>query len=366
MRSSKAASREKVVVAMSGGVDSTVAAALLKKKGFDIIGVTFKMWPKEDCGTSVERACSSLDAIVRARHAAEALGIPYYVVDFSSEFRREVIDYFCAEYLAGRTPNPCIICNKRIKFGLLLKKAKELGASRVATGHYAAVSFDKRRGRFILKEGADKVKDQSYFLFSLSQEQLGSALFPLADLTKEKVRIMARRLKLKAYGAAESQDICFVGRGDYAEYIRKKTGVGIKSGDIVDSSCRVLGRHKGIPYYTIGQRRGLGIAHKEPLYVTGIDIGMNRVIVGEKKDVLKKGLIAHRLNWIAVDGIKRPMRVTAKIRYNHPKAKALVTRTGEDSVRVDFDEPQGSPTPGQAVVFYERNVVIGGGWIREA
>ncbi|MFA5143865.1 MAG: tRNA 2-thiouridine(34) synthase MnmA [Candidatus Omnitrophota bacterium] len=357
---------ERVVAAMSGGVDSSVAAALLKKAGFDVVGVTFRMWPKEECGSSREKSCCSLEAVTRARAVAGELGIPYYVVDYSAEFKREVIDYFCAEYLKGLTPNPCIVCNARIKFGMLLEKARSLGASAVATGHYAKCVYDKRRGRYLLKEGRDRNKDQSYFLFNLSQEQLKSALFPLGDITKDKARRLARRMKLRTFDTVSSQDICFIQDLDYAEYIRKRTGLEIVPGDIVDSSGRVLGRHKGIPFYTIGQRRGLGIAYKEPLYVTAIDVKENRIVAGPRAETLKKSLVAERMNWIAVDGIVRPMKVTARIRYNHRKARSVVTPAGKDSVRVDFEKPQAAPTPGQAVVFYDRDTVVGGGWISGA
>jgi len=351
---------------MSGGVDSSLAAALLKKEGYDVIGMTFRMWPKEECGADTGRACCSLEAVTRARLVAEHLGIPYYVVDFSADFKKKVIDYFCSEYLKGCTPNPCVLCNETIKFGRLLEKARSLGASHVATGHYARVSFDKAAGRFLLKEGKNGPAEQSYFLFSLSQGQLGSAIFPLGALTKDRTRMLAKKLKIKTFDAVSSQDICFTQSLDYAEYIKKKTGVEMNSGDIVDGSGSVLGRHKGIPFYTIGQRRGLGIAHKEPLYVTAIDIAHNRIIVGAKKDVLRSSLTADRVNWIAIDGIGAPIKVMAKIRYNHKKAKATVTQLEAGAVRVDFDEPQEAPTPGQAVVFYDKDVVLGGGWIREA
>jgi len=359
-------SRQKVVVGMSGGVDSSLAAALLKKQGYGVIGVTFRMWPKDECGSSAGRACCSLEAITRARAVAEDIGIPYYVVDFSDHFKKEVIDYFCAEYLRGRTPNPCVVCNEKIKFGKLLERASSLGASLVATGHYARTGRDARSGRSLLKEGRDRSKDQSYFLFRLSREQLEHAIFPLGDLTKEKVRALAKRMGLKTYNTASSQDICFVQDLDYAEYISRKTGVEIRSGEIVDARGTVLGRHKGIPFYTIGQRRRLGVAYSKPLYVTAIDIGRNRVVVGTRDDVLKKSLIADGVHWIAVDGITKPKRVMAKIRYNTKKAKATVSMARAGTVRVDFDEPQAAPTPGQAVVFYDKDIVLGGGWIREA
>ncbi|MFA6079150.1 MAG: tRNA 2-thiouridine(34) synthase MnmA [Candidatus Omnitrophota bacterium] len=357
---------KKVVVGMSGGVDSSLAAALLKKDGCDVIGVTFKTWPKEECGLSFGRSCCNLEAITRARSVAEELKIPYYVIDLSVEFKKHVIDYFCSEYLKGLTPNPCIMCNEKIKFGMLLEKAKHLGAEFVATGHYADSKYDKKSGRYLLIEGKDKFKDQSYFLFSLSQKQLKSAVFPLGGLTKEKTRRLAKKFKLRTHNTVSSQDICFIQDQDYATYIRKKTGVTMKEGPIVDAAGHVLGRHKGIHFYTIGQRRGLGIAHSEPLYVTGIDAAENRVIVGAKKDVLKIGLVADRLNWISVDGIGKPMTVMARIRYNHKKARATITKKSENSVTVVFDKPEEAPTPGQAVVFYDKDKVVGGGWIKSA
>ena len=351
---------------MSGGVDSSLAAALLKKAGYEVMGVTFRTWPKEECGSSLGRACCNLEAITRARAVAGDLNIPYYVFDFSAEFKKQVIDYFCEQYLKGFTPNPCVVCNEKIKFGLLYEKALALDAGLMATGHYAGIVQNKKNGRFLLKVGKGAEKDQTYFLFSLSQDQLKHSIFPLSDYTKERTRAMAKKFKLSTFNTTSSQDICFIRDRDYAEYIRKKTGVDIKEGDIVDKAGRILGRHKGIPFYTIGQRRGLGIAYKEPLYVTGIDRKENLIIAGTKKDVLRKSLIAHRLNWIAIDGIDKPLRVKAKIRYNHKEEAATVTPAGADSVRVDFDTPQEAPTPGQAVVFYNKDTVVGGGWIKEA
>lgn len=285
MKSSK---KPKIVVGMSGGVDSSVAAALVKKQGYDVIGVTFKTWPKEECGVSFGRACCNLEAVARSRSVCEELEIPYYVFDLSEEFKKTVIDYFCSEYLAGRTPNPCVICNEKIKFAHLLEKARSFGAEAVATGHYARVARQARDGRYILKEGKDKKKDQSYFLFSLSQEQLASAIFPLGEMTKEKVRSIARSLGLVTSETISSQDVCFVQDLEYAEYIKRKTGMSIKEGDIVDTGGRLRGRHKGVPYYTIGQRRGLGVAHTEPLYVVAVDVVKNIVTVGTKKEVMAK------------------------------------------------------------------------------
>jgi tRNA-specific 2-thiouridylase len=354
-----------IAVAMSGGVDSSVAAALLKKEGRGVIGVTFRMWPKEECGSSAARSCCSLEAVTRARAVAHGLGIPYYVFDFSEEFKKQVIGYFCDQYLKGFTPNPCVICNERIKFGALFDKARSLGADIVATGHFTGIARDKRSGRYLLKKSRAREKDQTYFLFSLSQDQLKHSLFPLEAYDKAMVRAVARRLKLPTFDTASSQDVCFIKDNSYAEYIRKKTGVDIKCGDIVDASGKALGRHKGIPFYTIGQRRGLGIAYKEPLYVTGIEPETNRIVVGTKKDVLKKSFIAERMNWISIPSLDKPRKFLTKIRYNHKETEALVTPAGAGSVRVDFEKPQEAPTPGQAAVFYEKRTVVGGGWIRE-
>jgi len=350
---------------MSGGVDSSTAAALLKEQGYDVIGITMQLWSKEECGSHREKSCCSLEGIRDARYVAQKLGIPFYVVDFHKEFKKFVIDYFIKEYLKGLTPNPCILCNEKVKFGVLMDKAKQLKADLVATGHYAITYYDENAKRYILKEGLDKSKDQSYALFSLSQEQLSRAKFPLGEFTKDKIRKMAKDLKLDlVYDKKDSQEICFI-EDDYNKYLAKKTKGKIIPGDILDKNGKVIGQHKGAPFYTIGQRHGLGIAYKEPLYVTKIDVARNEIVVGVKKEVLKKEIIADNLNWILFKEPKKAFRAKAKIRYKHPKADAVVSVLGKNEVKVVFDEPQEAPTPGQAVVFYDGDVVIGGGWINE-
>ncbi len=351
---------------MSGGVDSSVAPALLKEEGYDVIGVTMQLWPKEDCGAARDRSCCSLEGIRDARYVAQKLGIPFYVVDFHKEFKIDVIDYFIRQYLKGLTPNPCVLCNEKIKFGVLIDKAKKLGAELVATGHYAVSYYDGDKNRYILKEGADKSKDQSYVLFSLSQEQLKRVKFPLGGFTKDKVRKIAKELNLEfVYAKKDSQEICFV-EDDYARYITKKAKQKISHGAIVDKNGKILGQHKGTPFYTIGQRHGLGIAYKEPLYVIGIDVSKNEIIVGPKKDVFKKELVAEKLNWILFeDPPKKSFKAKAKIRYKHKKADAAISIIDENEAKVVFDEPQEAPTPGQAVVFYDGEIVMGGGWIKK-
>lgn len=340
-----------------------MAAALLKEQGCDVIGITMQLWPKSECGAHRDKACCSLEGIRDARYVAQKLGIPFYVVDFHKEFKKSVIDYFVGQYTKGFTPNPCIACNEMIKFGALMDKAQKLGADLVATGHYAVSYYDEKIKRYVLKEGADKSKDQSYVLFSLSQEQLRRARFPLGGFTKDKIRKLAKDFKFDmVFDKKDSQEICFV-EDDYNKYLTKKAKIKVRPGPILDKDGKVLGQHKGAPFYTIGQRRGLGIAYKEPLYVTKIDIAKNEIIVGTKKAVLSKELLANNLNWILVDVPPKKISVEAKIRYKHPKANATVSVVGKDEVKVVFDEPQEAPTPGQAVVFYDKELVIGGGWI---
>ncbi|MEE8359827.1 MAG: tRNA 2-thiouridine(34) synthase MnmA [Candidatus Omnitrophota bacterium] len=356
-------SKGRVVVAMSGGVDSSVAAFILNKKGYECIGISMKLWPKEECGFHNPTSCCSLEAISDARFVTERLGIPFYVLDLHKEFKREVIDNFTREYLSGRTPNPCIHCNEKIKFGALLRKASELNAKYVATGHYACVKLDKKNRGYGLSEGSDKRKDQSYALFSLSQNQLSRTLFPLCGLKKDRVRKMAKKNGLMVHNKSESQDICFI-RDGYEKFLKEKFKDRIKEGPIVDSDGNRLGEHRGIPFYTVGQREGLGISYKHALYVIKIDTKKNTIVVGPKESRYFKSMVVNGVNWIAMPKTKS-FRAQVKIRSQHKKAGARFTVL-KKSVEVTFDKPQESPTPGQAAVFYKRNRVLGGGWISSA
>jgi tRNA-specific 2-thiouridylase len=364
------ANGKRIVVAMSGGVDSSLAAYLLKEAGYDVIGVTMRMWdPGRDSASGVNANSSGPRAASHeedARRVAQQLGIPFYVLNLREQFEQEIIGYFCREYLNGRTPNPCVLCNKQVKFGALLEKARELAADFVSTGHYARVEYDRGSRRYLLKRGKDPKKDQSYFLFSLNQNQLARTLFPLGYFQKEDVRNKARKVGLRAHDKLESQEICFIPGMDYRPFLKRRLPRGTEAGDIVNSKGHVLGRHKGLPFYTIGQRRGLGLSAGKPLYVVGFDKERNLVFVGEKQEVYSPALIADQLNWIAMDELRQPMEVRARIRSTHREADAMVEPSGRGTVRVTFTHPQEAITPGQAVVFYDGEIVLGGGWIQKA
>jgi tRNA-specific 2-thiouridylase len=349
---------------MSGGVDSSVTAALLKEQGYDVIGMSMQVWDySKFTAADGEKfgACCSLDDIHDARRVAEQIGIPFYVVNFEEEFQRLVIDDFVAEYFRGRTPNPCVRCNQWIKFELLLKKGRELAAEFLATGHYARIARDPF-GRFRLLKGVDEGKDQSYFLFTLSQEQLGATLFPLGGMTKQEVRRLAAGYDLRVAEKGESQEICFVPDNDYVRFLEEARGEAPLPGDIVDSRGNLLGRHNGTYRYTVGQRKGLGVAHPYPLYVLGVDISRNEVIVGERDELLSDGLVAAEVNWIA-PGPESAIEASCKIRYRHRPIACRIDPLPGNRAEVRFLKPEKAITPGQAVVFYDGDEVIGGGWI---
>jgi len=345
----------KVAVALSGGVDSAVAAALLKEEGYQVIGVTMQIWPSGELAKGVE---------TDAKRVADRLDIPHYVVDCRGVFTERVIAHFCREYSLGRTPNPCIRCNQFIKFGALLERARELGADFIATGHYARIEKDAANGRY-LKKGSDHGKDQSYFLYAMTQEQLRHSLFPLGELNKERVRRIAEELGLPVASRPESRDICFIPDSDYPKFLGEYAGGAARPGPILDRRGKILGEHKGLIFYTVGQRKGLGISAGEPLYVVAINREGNAVIVGSREETYGSEFIASELKWLAIEEPKQPIRVKARIRYRHQEAGATVIPAGEDRVQVTFEEPQMALTPGQAVVFYDGDTVIGGGSIEQ-
>jgi tRNA-uridine 2-sulfurtransferase len=364
--------RARVVCGMSGGVDSSTAAALLVEQGYDVIGVTLKLW-KHDCVSPDEDVfkCCGSRAAADVRAICDHLGIPFHLIDDAEEFQKEVISNFAAEYRAGRTPNPCILCNERLKFGTLLRHADGFGAQYVATGHYARVertltpslSHPMGEGRYLLKRGRDPRKDQSYFLFSLRQDQLARALFPIGGQTKGDTREAARQRQLKTAAKKESMEICFVPDNDYGKFLQRANLAQKHPGEIVDMQGRVLGGHNGIEFYTIGQRKGLGLSAPKPLYVIELDAANNRVIVGGDSALDRDEFTLDRCNWIPFDAPAGPMEATVKIRYNHPGTPATVTPMGQGGARVKLHEPQRAITPGQAAVFYQDDLVVGGGWI---
>ena len=353
--------KQRVVVGMSGGVDSSAAAALLLEQGYDVIGITLKLWP-QDCVSRAEDKCCGPQAVTDARSVSHKLNIPYYLVDEAEDFQKQVINYFAEEYKAGRTPNPCVMCNERLKFGTLINRAIQLGAEKIATGHFARVER-REDGRYLLKRGRDQRKDQSYFLFSLKQEQLARTLFPLGELTKSDTRDTARHCGLKTADKEESMEICFVPDKDYGRFLRQANLVQKHQGDIVDLHGRVLGKHDGIEFYTIGQRKGLGLTSPKPLYVIELDAANNRVIVGDDSALDRDELTVERCNWIPFAEPPGSFDAVAKIRYNHPGTPATVTPLTNGAAKAKLHSPQRAITPGQACVFYQDDLVVGGGWI---
>lgn len=353
---------KRVIIGMSGGVDSSAAASLLLAQGYDVVGITLKLWP-QDCSSRAEDKCCGPQAVTDARAVAHKLGIPFYLVDEAADFQREVIQYFAEEYRAGRTPNPCVMCNEKLKFGTLLRRARQLGGHFIATGHYARVEHAAPGGRHLLRRGRDLRKDQSYFLFSLRQEQLGCTLFPLGELTKSDTREVARESALKTAEKEESMEICFVPDNDYGRFLQQAKLVEKHGGEIVDLQGRVLGRHDGIEFFTIGQRRGLGLSSPKPLYVIDLDPARNRVIVGDETALDRDTFRVERCNWIPFAEPPASLEALVKIRYNHPGTPATVTPRPDGSADIRLHQAQRAITPGQACVFYQDDLVLGGGWI---
>ena len=352
----------RVVVAMSGGVDSTVAAARLAEAGHEVIGLSMQLYDQQE-GHVRFGSCCTLDDLHDARRAAATLGIPHYIVNFERSFDTHVLRDFVTEYVAGRTPIPCVHCNAELKFSHLLERARGLQTEAVATGHYARVDRDPATGRHRLRRGVDRAKDQSYFLFSLEQQQLAHTLFPVGDLDKRRVRAYARDRGLSVADKPDSQELCFVARGDHAAFVERHAETAPAPGPIRDTAGRTVGRHDGIHRFTVGQRKGLGLSGGRRLYVAAIDAPSGTITVGTRQELERTELTASRVNWIAGPPPPSPVRATAQIRYRHIEAPAEITPLDADRVRVRFDAPQVAVTPGQAVVFYDGDAVLGGGWI---
>jgi tRNA-specific 2-thiouridylase len=383
------AKKQRVICGMSGGVDSSATAALLQEQGYDVVGITLKLWP-QDCVNRAEDKCCGPQAVTDARSVCHKLGIPYYLIDESAEFQKHVIQYFADEYKAGRTPNPCVMCNQNLKFGRLIDRANQLGADFIATGHFArlerfgfgssrreeaqtetqngqslltSAATMPERGRYLLKRGRDLRKDQSYFLFSLRQDQLARSMFPLGEKTKSDTREVARHCNLKTADKEESMEICFVPDNNYGGFLQQANLVQKTRGEIVDVHGHVLGQHDGIAFYTIGQRKGLGLSSPKPLYVIELDAENNRVVVGDDSALDRDEFVVQNCNWIPWENPPASIEVTAKIRYNHPGTPATVTPLEQGRARVKLHTPQRAVTPGQASVFYQDDLVVGGGWI---
>ena len=373
---------ETIAVAMSGGVDSSAVAAMLRADGHNVIGLTMQLWNQrrlaghEGMPESVQGRCCSIDDVYDARRVAETLGIPYYVVNHEERFERDVVRPFVEEYLAGRTPIPCSLCNNHLKFDQLLIVAQQIGADKIATGHYAQVVFDDQLNRWLLKRPADTSKDQTYFLFGLTQEQLSRTLFPLGGMTKPEVRELARKHSLAIAEKPDSQEICFVPGGDYKRFLEAylteqgdtptEIAGEMVGGELVTTDGKVIGEHAGVHNFTVGQRKGLGVATGSPLYVIQIKNDTRQVMVGKDEELYSRTLRSRRVNLISTAELREPMRVSVKIRHRHQPAPAKIESVGPDEIQVTFDEPQRALTPGQAAVFYDGDTVVGGGWIENS
>ena len=355
--------KKKVVIGMSGGVDSSVAAYLLKEAGYDVIGVTMQIWQDEEEYVQEENGgCCGLSAVDDARRVACKLEIPYYVMNFKDTFRKNVMDYFVSEYLQGRTPNPCIACNRYVKWEALLKRSLDIGADYIATGHYARV-VQLENGRYTLKKSATAAKDQTYALYNLTQYQLEHTLMPVGEYTKEHIRKIAEDIDLQVANKPDSQEICFIPDNDYASFIEAETQKVIKEGNFIDLEGNVIGTHKGITHYTVGQRKGLNLSMGKPVFVVEIRPETNEVVIGDNEDVFRSVLYANNLNFMTIEDLEGEMEVTAKIRYSHSGARAIIKKVKEGIVECKFVELQRAITPGQAVVFYDGEYVVGGGTI---
>ena len=356
---------KKVLIAMSGGVDSSVTAAMMVDAGYDVTGITMRLGAPDTIEVEPERPnCCSLEGIEDARRVATQLGIPFYGVNYEDIFREQIIDYFVEEYLVGRTPSPCMVCNRELKFGKLLDLAKTLECEAIATGHYARIEQHLDTERFFLRKALDVSKDQSYFLAALTQEQLQCAMMPLGEYTKAEVRDLARKYQLRTAEKIESQELCFVADTNYRRFIQDRIPEKIESGDIIDKDGKVLGKHQGVPFYTVGQRRGLGIAVGKPLYVTQLNASDNTVVVGEQDDLLEDTMHVERINLISIEKLAEPIRAHVKIRSRDEGGPATISPINDTEAIVQFNEPRRAITPGQATVFYDGEYVIGGGWIK--
>ncbi len=353
--------KKKVVVGMSGGVDSSVAAYLLKKQGYDVIGITMQIWQEDKEYEEREGGCCSLSAVDDARRVCEKLDIPFYVLNFRDSFKENVIKYFVQEYIDGKTPNPCIACNKHLKFDELLRKARGIGAEYVATGHYAKI--EERDGRYLLIRSDDDRKDQTYALYNFTQDQLAHTLMPCGGYTKDKIREIAKEIGLAVHNKKDSEEICFISDNDHGRFIKEERPGEVKPGNFVDSKGNILGKHKGIVYYTIGQRKGLGIALGKPVFVTDIRPETNEVVLGSEETIFNTDLIAKDVNFIPFDKLDGEMNVQAKVRYSAKPADAVISPLPDGRVKVSFKEKQRAITKGQSVVFYDGEIVVGGGII---